>query len=366
MSFLLNQIRQVSIVKFLRCIHAVAYNNELANINFHTSHVPVLADEVIENLNLQPNQTFIDMTFGAGGHTKRILQSAPDAKIYALDRDPTAYQNAIELSKEYPNQIFPLLGRFSELPKRLQEFNVKPNSIDGILFDFGCSSMQFDVAERGFSISKNGYLDMRMDKDRFPNQPTAADILSNIDEYELAKIIKVYGEEKYAKKIARSIIEARYSYKPIRTTKELADLVSACLKDDFRADKTQKHSHVATKVFQALRIFVNNELNEINYGLVVAQKYLKMEGRLVTITFHSLEDTIIKRHLMGNTIDNVANPVPLKYTSHTLLHDKDMVDTFLQTNWRQLHKHVITPKPNEIESNYRSRSAKMRVAIKIL
>lgn len=365
MSILLNQIRQVSIVKFLRCIHAVTNTTELTNINLHTQHVPVLADEVIENLDPQPNQTFIDMTFGAGGHTKRILQSAPDAKIYALDRDPTAYQNAIELSKEFPNQIFPMLGKFSELPKKLQEFSVRPNSIDGILFDFGCSSMQFDVAERGFSISKNGYLDMRMDKDRFPNQPTAADILSNIDEAELAKIIKVYGEEKYAKKIARSIVEARYAYKPIKTTKELADLVTACLKDDFRADKP-RHSHVATKVFQALRIFVNNELNEINYGLVIAQKYLKLEGRLVTITFHSLEDTIIKRHLMGNTIDNVANPVPLKYTSHTLLHDQDMVDTFLQTNWRQLHKHVITPKPSEIEANYRSRSAKLRVAVKIL
>lgn len=324
-----------------------------------------MADETIDYLKPAANQIIIDMTFGAGGHTKRILDSSPHVKVVALDRDPVAHRFAQEMTEQYPNRLIPVLGRFSELPTLLTQLNINQNAVDGILFDFGCSSMQFDEADRGFAISRNGPLDMRMDKDRFPDAPTAADILSKIEENDLARIIKVYGEEKCAKKIARAVIDARYAVKKIETTKELAELVYACTGGEIRVDKLDRPSHVATKTFQALRIFVNNELNEINYGMILAEKYLKIGGRLVTITFHSLEDTIVKRHIMGNIVDDTADPVPLKFKSHMLCHDKEHVDTLMITNWQQLNKHVLTPKFEEIEDNPRSRSAKFRAAIKL-
>jgi 16S rRNA (cytosine(1402)-N(4))-methyltransferase len=328
-------------------------------------HIPVMANEVIEYLQPEKNKLVIDMTFGAGGHTKKILESSDKIKVIALDRDPTAHQFALKMQEQYPDRLFPILGRFSELPELLKILNIKQSSVDAFLFDFGCSSMQFDEGDRGFAISKNGFLDMRMDKDRFPEQPTAAEILTKIEEEDLARIIKVYGEEKHAKKIARAIIDARHSIKNIETTKELADLVYAVTGGEIRVDKMDRPSHVATKTFQAIRIFVNNELNEINYGINLAEKYLKIGGRLLTITFHSLEDTIVKRHLMGNIIDDNANPIPLKYSSHMLSFDKEKIEVMMESNWRQLHKHVIIPKFEEIEENPRSRSAKFRAAVRI-
>lgn len=328
-------------------------------------HVPVMANETIEYFKPSGKQVFIDMTFGAGGHTQRILDSSPDVKVIALDRDPIAHEYAHDMAQQYPNRLYPILGRFSELPTLLTQLKVNQTTIDGILFDFGCSSMQFNEAKRGFSINKNGPLDMRMDRDRCPDQPTVADILAKIDENDLARILKVYGEEKQAKKIARAIIDARYAVKKLETTRELAELVYACCGGEVRVDKLDRPSHVATKTFQALRIFVNNEMNEINYGMILAHKYLKIGGRLITITFHSLEDTIVKRHIMGNIVDDVANPVPLKYTSHMLCHNKSEVDNLMGSNWQQLHKHVIVPRFEEIEDNPRSRSAKLRAAVKL-
>lgn len=328
-------------------------------------HIPVMLNETLEYLQPSENEVFIDMTFGAGGHTRKILDSAPNVKVYALDRDPTAFKLAQVLSEEYPDRLVPLLGRFSELPNLLKEHNVRPNSIDGALFDFGCSSMQFDEGIRGFSIKKNSYLDMRMDQDRIPNQPTAADVLARITEDDLARILKVYGEEKLYKKIAKAIVETRYSVKKIETTKELADIVDACCSSDFRTDMLDRPQSNATKVFQALRIFVNNELNEINYGMLMAEKYLKIGGRMITLTFHSLEDTIVKRHVMGNISDDMANEIPLKYISHIMCHEQQKAESMHETNWLQLHRHVIVPKFEEIEDNPRSRSAKLRAAIKI-
>ncbi|CRL06151.1 CLUMA_CG018923, isoform A [Clunio marinus] len=344
------------------------FSNVLPNLQKECGkklHVPVMANETIEYLKPNDNRVIIDMTFGAGGHTRRILEESKTVKVIALDRDPFAYKLAKQMEEEFPGRVFPILGRFSELPTLLTQMRIPQNSIDGILFDFGCSSMQFDDHERGFSISKDGPLDMRMDRDRCPDQPTAAQILAKIDERDLAKIIKYYGDEKHAKKIARAIVDARYSVKRIETTRELADLVHATCGGEVRMDKLNRSSHVATKTFQALRIFVNNELNEINYGMVLAERYLKIGGRLITITFHSLEDTIVKRHLVGNIIDDMANPMSLKFTSHMLCHDKAQIDNLLDTNWQQLHKHVIVPRFEEIEDNPRSRSAKFRAALKL-
>lgn len=357
-------LRKIPSLQLFRCFSSVAPNLQ-RDSGHKPLHVPVMANETIDYLKPTQSEVIIDMTFGAGGHARRILEASPNVKVFALDRDPIAHEHAQEMSKDFPKRLIPLLGRFSELPTLLTQHHIRLNSVDGILFDFGCSSMQFDEAARGFSINRNGPLDMRMDKDRLPEQPTAADILAKIDENDLARILKVYGEEKQAKKIARAVIDARYSVKRLQTTHELADIVYACCSGDFRVDKLDRPAHVATKTFQALRIFVNNEINEINYGMILAEKYLKIGGRLVTITFHSLEDTVVKRHLMGNILDEAANPVPLKYTSHMLYHDQTHVDALMDTSWHQLHKHVLTPRYEEIEDNPRSRSAKFRAAIKL-
>ncbi|CAH1637539.1 unnamed protein product [Spodoptera littoralis] len=305
----------------------------------YRDHTPVMLNESIKHLNPQNNDLIIDMTFGAGGHSRKILEAA-DCRLITLDRDPVAYEKAQKLAEEYPNRVIPLLGRFSELPALLKAKGIKQSSIDGMLFDFGCSSMQLDVGERGFSISKNGYLDMRMDAGRDPNQITAREVLATANEHELYKIFKIYGEEKQAAKIAQTIIQARYMIKNIETTEELVELVNSCCPEEKRLDKLQRPQSNATKVFQALRIFVNNELNEMNYGMLLAKYYLKINGKLVTICFHSLEDTIVKRHIAGNIINEMANPVPLKYLNPSIVQNQDTIDQFLNSPWKAVNKHV--------------------------
>ncbi|XP_041969609.1 probable methyltransferase-like protein 15 homolog [Aricia agestis] len=331
----------------------------------YKDHTPVMLNEVIKYLNPSDDELFIDMTFGAGGHTKKILDTA-NCKVITLDRDPVAYEKSLSLAENYSKgRVTPLLGKFSELPNLLKQNGVKQSSVDGILFDFGCSSMQLDTGERGFSISKNGLLDMRMDAGRDPNQITAREVLATANEQELYKIFKIYGEEKKAAKIAQTIIQARYMIKNIDTTQELVDIVDSCCPDEIRLDKLQRPQSNATKVFQSLRIFVNNELNELNYGMILAKYYLKLNGRLVTICFHSLEDTIVKRHIAGNIINDTANPVPLRYLSPMLVQDKETINEFLDTPWKAINKHVDVPTDDEVENNPRSRSARLRAAIKV-
>lgn len=170
-------------------------------------HKPVLLEEAISFLSLQKDHCILDMTFGAGGHTERILQENDSTIVYCLDRDPTACTMAKQLSQQYPNRVIPLKGKFSDLPILLKNVGQKMNNFDGILFDFGASSMQFDTPSRGFSISKNGPLDMRMDPEE--QTVTAADVLAKADQSDLYKIFKIYGEEKQSKKIANAVIEAR-------------------------------------------------------------------------------------------------------------------------------------------------------------
>ncbi|CAG9565145.1 unnamed protein product [Danaus chrysippus] len=345
-------------------------NKVLSRHQLHTKamkykdHTPVMLNEVMKHLKPSDNELYIDMTFGAGGHSRKILESA-NCQLITLDRDPTAYEKARKLAEEYPKRVIPLIGRFSELPAQLKSIGIKQSSIDGILFDFGCSSMQLDNGERGFSLSKNGFLDMRMDAGRDPSQITAREVLATADEHELYKIFKIYGEEKKAAKIAQTIIQARYMIKSIDTTKELVEIVDSCCPDEVRLDKLQRPQSNATKVFQALRIFVNNELNEINYGMILSKYYLKLNGRLVTLCFHSLEDTIVKRHIHGNIINETANPVPLRYLSPMLVQDQDTINQFLDSPWKAINKHVEVPSEDEVDRNPRSRSARLRAAIKI-
>lgn len=350
----LNQIKFLNRALLVRKAHTKSY----------IDHTPVMLTEVIKHLKPSDDELYIDMTFGAGGHSRRILESA-NCKLITLDRDPIAYEKAKKFAEEYPNRVTPLLGKFSELPNLLRSIGVTQSSIDGILFDFGCSSMQLDNGERGFSVSKNGYLDMRMDAGRDPNQITAREVLATATEDELYKIFKIYGEEKKAAKVAQTIIQARYMIKNIETTHELVNIVDSCCPDEFRLDKLQRPQSNATKVFQALRIFVNNELNEINYGMVLAKYYLKLNGRLVTVCFHSLEDTIVKRHIAGNIVNDTANPVPLRYLSPLLIQDQETINQFLDTPWKAINKHVEVPTDEEVDMNPRSRSARLRAAIKV-
>ncbi|XP_026970937.1 12S rRNA N(4)-cytidine methyltransferase METTL15 isoform X2 [Sagmatias obliquidens] len=189
-------------------------------------HIPVMVDEVVRCLAPQKRQFFLDMTFGSGGHTRAILQKESDITLYALDRDPTAYAIAEQLSELYPKQIRAILGQFSQAEALLMKAGVQPGTLDGVLLDLGCSSMQLDAPERGFSLRKDGPLDMRMDGGRYPDMPTAADVVNALDQQALASILRTYGEEKHAKKIASAIVQARSIY-PITRTQQLASIVAA-------------------------------------------------------------------------------------------------------------------------------------------
>ncbi|XP_043436788.1 12S rRNA N4-methylcytidine (m4C) methyltransferase isoform X2 [Prionailurus bengalensis] len=191
-------------------------------------HIPVMVDEVVRCLAPQKGQIFLDMTFGSGGHTRAILQKESDITLYALDRDPTAYAIAEQLSEFYPKQIRAMLGQFSQAEALLMKAGVQPGTLDGVLLDLGCSSMQLDAPERGFSLRKDGPLDMRMDGGRYPDMPTAADVVNALDQQALASILRTYGEEKHAKKIASAIVQARSLY-PISRTQQLASIVAGLL-----------------------------------------------------------------------------------------------------------------------------------------
>ncbi|XP_045681408.1 12S rRNA N4-methylcytidine (m4C) methyltransferase [Phyllostomus hastatus] len=336
-------------------------------------HVPVMVDEVVRCLAPQKGQIFLDMTFGSGGHTRAILQKESDITLYALDRDPTAYAIAEQLSELYPKQVQALLGQFSQAEALLMKAGVQPGTLDGVLLDLGCSSMQLDAPERGFSLRKDGPLDMRMDGSRYPDMPTAADVVNALDQQALASILRTYGEEKHAKKIASAIVQARSIY-PITRTQQLASIVAGAFPPSAiyaRKDLLQRSTHIATKTFQAFRIFVNNELNELYAGLQTAQKFLRPGGRLVALSFHSLEDRIVKRFLLGISMAERFNlSVRQKVTQTSQLgsgHDnrEGVSPRRAPLMWELIHKKVLTPEDQDIQDNPRGRSAKLRAAIKL-
>ncbi|XP_017581864.1 PREDICTED: probable methyltransferase-like protein 15 isoform X2 [Corvus brachyrhynchos] len=343
------------------------------NSNFGRLHIPVMLEEVVNCLSPQPGQRFLDMTFGAGGHTAALLEKASDITVYALDRDPTAYKIAQQLSESYPKQIQPLLGQFSQSEALLISSGVEPGTLDGVLLDAGCSSMQFDTPERGFSLQKDGPLDMRMDSDRYPDMPTAADVVNALDQQALASILRTYGEERHAKKIASAIVQARSIY-PITRTQQLASIVAGAFPASAlyaRKDLLQRPAHVATKTFQGLRIFVNDELHELFIGLKTAEKFLKPGGRLVALSFHSLEDRIIKRFLRGIGMTEKYNLGSKQKIRQALKNSSKGEDTQqspcgkFNSKWIFMHKKVLTPQAKDIQTNPRGRSAKLRAAIKL-
>ncbi|XP_065492037.1 12S rRNA N4-methylcytidine (m4C) methyltransferase [Caloenas nicobarica] len=341
--------------------------------NFGRLHTPVMLEEVVNCLSPQPGQCFLDMTFGAGGHTTALLEKTRDITVYALDRDPTAYKIAQQLSESYPKQIRALLGQFSQSEALLISSGVEPGTLDGVLLDAGCSSMQFDTPERGFSLQKDGPLDMRMDGDRYPDMPTAADVVNALDQQALASILRTYGEERHAKKIASAIVQARSIY-PITRTQQLASIVAGAFPASAlyaRKDLLQRPAHVATKTFQGLRIFVNDELHELFIGLKTAEKFLKPGGRFVALSFHSLEDRIIKRFLHGIDMTEKYNLGSRQKIRQALKNcskegnAQEFPHGKSNSRWIFIQKKVLTPQAKDIQTNPRGRSAKLRAAIKI-
>ncbi|MCY7331466.1 MAG: 16S rRNA (cytosine(1402)-N(4))-methyltransferase RsmH [Pseudanabaena sp. CAN_BIN31] len=283
---------------------------------FH--HVPVLAEPAIAGLEIISGGIYLDCTVGGGGHSSLILQAAENVRLVGIDRDEMAIAAATEKLTDYENRVTFWRGNFCE-------YKPAPNLLfDGILADLGVSSTQFDVAERGFSFRESGDLDMRMDNRQ---TLTAAEIVNHYKEVELANIFFKLGEERLSRRIARQIVEKR----PFKTTLELANAISACVPASYRNGRI----HPATRTFQALRIAVNRELESLEKWLTIAPNWLKTGGKIAVITFHSLEDRIVK---------------------HTFREDDRL---------QVLTKKVIIASDAEIKSNPRSRSAKLRLAQRI-
>ncbi len=293
-------------------------------------HIPVLIGPLIEAVS-PVSGVWLDGTFGAGGYTRALL-AAGAGKVIAVDRDPLAFQMAADWAGDYGDRIEMVEGVFSKLDQY-------GSDLDGVVLDLGVSSMQLDLAERGFSFMRDGPLDMRMSQDG----PSAADLCNTADEGELADIIYLYGEERASRRIAKAIVAAR----PLTTTGQLAKVVESCLP---RAKPGQ--SHPATRTFQALRIAVNNEYGELAEGLMAAERALKPGGQLAVVTFHSVEDRMVKRFLQARS-GNVANAN--RYAPETA----QVVPAF-----RIEKRKAIGPDAQELAENPRSRSAKLRVAIR--
>jgi 16S rRNA (cytosine1402-N4)-methyltransferase len=302
-------------------------------------HIPVLLDEVLDALDVRDGATYVDGTFGAGGYTLAMLNRA-GCTVYAIDRDPNAAAAGRALPEAKAGRLTLLEGRFGDMDRLLAESGV--NRVDGIALDIGVSSMQLDQAERGFSFAKDGPLDMRMEQ----AGPSAADVVNEADEGELANIIFRLGEERHSRRIARAIVAAR-AEKPFERTLELAAVVAKVVR------KSNDGIHPATRTFQALRIHVNDELGELERGLAAAEKLLAPGGRLAVVTFHSLEDRVVKTFLKQRSGDM---PAPSRHLPQPV---SGPAPTFTL-----LGRKAIAAGAAELARNPRARSAKLRAAIR--
>jgi 16S rRNA (cytosine1402-N4)-methyltransferase len=300
-------------------------------------HIPVLLDEVMQELKPHPGQRFIDATVGTGGHVEAILKAtAPDGRVLALDVDPAALRITRQRLAPYSHRVRLINENFEQVAHIAHRYDFVP--VHGILLDLGLSSMQLSVAERGFSFQGEGPLDMRYD----PSSPTtAADLVNSAPQDELADILYRFGEERRSRAIARAIVDAR----PLHSTRELADVVTRAV-----GGRRNARIHPATRTFQALRIAVNDELGVLSSALPEATAILAPGGRLAVISFHSMEDRIVKNFFIQESKDCICPPEQL----------------FCVCNHRAT-LHIITRKPitassHEISTNPRARSAKLRVA----
>lgn len=301
-------------------------------------HKPVMIREVLEFLAPREGGVYVDATFGAGGYSEAILQAA-DCTVYAIDRDRTVEDSAARLKAKYGRKFEILYGNFAMLESMLKERGVE--EVNGFVFDLGVSSMQLDRAERGFSFMKDGPLDMRMGD----SGKTAADFVNNAGEEELADIIYNYGEERDSRRIAREIVKARAEAAITRTV-QLADIVR-------RAVRSKPGGiHPATRSFQAIRIWVNDELSSLKAALAGAVRMLAAKGRMVVVSFHSLEDRIVKSFFREEA---GQKPAPSRYEP-VLTWKTEEPRIFILTN------RAVTPLEDEISENPRARSARLRAA----
>jgi 16S rRNA (cytosine1402-N4)-methyltransferase len=302
-------------------------------------HIPVMLSEVLGSLDPKDGEIVVDGTFGAGGYSEAILQQA-DCKIIAIDRDPEAFRLSGQLAEKYPGRLIAVLGRYSEMENIAASEGF--SSVDGVTLDLGVSSMQLDEPARGFSFMREGPLDMRMGE----GGPTASDIVNALPERELAEIIGRLGEERRARAIAKAIV-ARRADQPITTTAELVDIVARVL-----GRKRDETKHPATRTFQALRLYLNEELDELARGLSAAERLLRAGGRMAVVTFHSLEDRIAKRFLASRSA-----PPPRASRHMPEARAENIVPSF-----RLLNRRPLEPNRAEIARNPRARSARLRAA----
>jgi len=305
-------------------------------------HVPVLLAQMLHALAARDGKVYIDGTFGAGGYSEAILTAAPGSRVLGIDRDASALAAGRVLAEPYRGRLQLSEGRFGDLDRLAAAAGFSP--ADGVVLDIGVSSMQLDDPERGFSFQGDGPLDMRMSL----RGPTAADVVNTADEARLADILFHLGEEKSARAIARAII-ARRRQRPILSTLELAQLVARVLGREKIAGR-----HAATRTFQALRVYVNDELFELARGLGAAERVLAPGGRLIVVTFHSLEDRLVKRFFRER-----AAPQP--YASR---HLPPPAEPAPQPSFRFLNHRPVSPTDTEVAANPRARSARLRAAVR--
>lgn len=305
-------------------------------------HISVLLNEAVDALNIKEDGIYVDSTLGYAGHSSEILKRIKKGHLFAIDQDSDAIEKADEKLRKIGSNYTIIYSNFANIKEELAKRNV--SFVDGILFDLGVSSVQLDCDDRGFSYNHDGPLDMRMDK---KGKLSAKDVVNTYSEEKLSEIIFKYGEEKYARRIAHSIVKKRCE-KEIETTLELAEIVKSCFPLKERRDK-----HPARRTFQAIRIEVNHELEVLEKALRESLSLLNVDGRIAVITFHSLEDKIVKNLFKEKSkIDDKVKGLPLIPSSY--LPDFELVNS-----------HAIEPKKEEIENNYRSRSAKLRVIKRI-
>ncbi len=303
-------------------------------------HKSVMVAEVVNVLAPQDGSIYVDGTFGAGGYSQALLDAA-DCRVIAIDRDPSVAAQAEALARRSGDRLAFRLGRFGDM-EQLVQADERP--VDGIAFDLGVSSMQLDQAERGFSFAADGPLDMRMGTDG----PSAADVVNTLPEAELADIFWRYGDERRSRRVARAIADAR-AEQPIERTGQLAEIVRRAV----GRSRTQKIDP-ATRVFQALRIYVNDELGELDRGLVAAERLLRPGGRLAVVSFHSLEDRKVKSFLNARS---GAGPKPSRHLPSS---DRNTpAPTF-----HPMFRRAQPPGTEEVRVNPRARSARLRAAIR--